>query len=143
MKTFLRILSIILLVNLGIAALYGSWMLVSDPSGGKFDWSVDLLRDTPFSNFLIPGIILGIMNGLLSLLIAALVIIIVRRYQWFLILQGCILIGWLTVEILLNRDLFEPVMHYPCYGVGILLIICGSILLKPPGVRSPQQPEES
>lgn len=128
MKTFLRVVAIILLVNLGIAAIYGSWMLVSDPSGGKFDWSVDLLRNTPFSNFLIPGIILGIMNGLLSMFIAALMILKVRKYEWLLILQGCILIGWLTIEILLNRDLFVPVMHYPCYATGILLIILGIVL---------------
>jgi hypothetical protein len=136
MKTFLRIIAIILLVNLGIAAIYGSWMLVSDPSGGKFDWSVDLLRNTPFSDFLIPGIILGIMNGLLSLCIAVVVIMKVHKHEWLLILQGCILIGWLTIEILLNRDLFVPVMHYPCYGTGILLIIIGIVLLRRTGTRA-------
>lgn len=130
MKTFIKILVVILLLNLGFAALYGGWTLISDPSGGKFQWSVELLEGTPFQNFLIPGIILFVMNGLLPLAIAALTIAKAARHEWLIILQGCILIGWLTIEILLKRDLFEPVLHYPSYLTGILLIVSGLILLK-------------
>lgn len=130
MKIFLRILAIILLINLSFGAIYGGWMLVSDPSGGKFGWTIDLLAGTPFKTFLIPGIFLLVVLGNLSLVIVLLTIVKAKNYEWFIIIQGGILIAWLTIEIIMNNDLFEPIMHYPSYITGILLVIIGIILLK-------------
>ena len=129
MKNILRIFAIILLIFLGVGGIYGGWILISDPSGQKFQWTVELLNGTPFNNFIIPGIVLFIVNGLLPLLITVLVIIKVKNYSWFIILQGCVLIGWLTAEIIFNKDLFHPAMHYPTYITGILLVVIG-VLLK-------------
>ena len=130
MKTFLRVFAIILLANLGFGAVYGGWMLITAPGGEKFGWTVVMLEGTSFNNFLISGIILFIMNGLLSLFIATMVVLKARRYEWFIIIQGCILIGWLTIEILLNSELFEPILHYPSYITGVLLVTIGIILMK-------------
>ncbi len=46
------------------------------------------------------------------------------------ILQGCVLIVWLTAELIFNIKMFSPVMHYPLYRIGILLIAIGSIINK-------------
>ena len=126
----LRTVSIILLFFLGLLALYGGWCFISDPSGKSIQIPIEVLDGTPFNDFLIPGIILLIANGFLSLLTAILTIRETKHYQWFIILQGCVLIVWLTAELMFNIEMFSPVMHYPLYTMGILLITIGSIINK-------------
>ena len=128
----LRISAIILLLILGFAAIYGGWMLISDPGGQKLQFSLDLLDNTPFNDYLIPGFILFIVIGLLSFVVIIITILKIKNYAWFIILQGCLLIGWLTIEILLNNDFFSPILHYPCYIIGILLVTIGFISRKHP-----------
>ena len=130
LKIFLRIFAILLLLFLGFGGIYGGWILISDPSGGKFDWSLELLEGTPFRSFLIPGIILFMVNGLLPLAIAIMTISRAKYYEWLTIIQGCILIGWLTSEVLFSKELFVPGIHILWYGVGLLLILNGVILLR-------------
>ena len=67
MKAAIKVISIIILVFLALGAIFGGYALISDPSGANFEWTTDLLNNTPFSNFLIPGIILAVVNGLLSI----------------------------------------------------------------------------
>jgi len=126
MKKVARITSIVLLILLGISALIGAYGLVGDPSGKSAQLPEDLLDSTPFRNYLVPGLLLGIFNGLLSLAIAVLVIIRARFHEWIVIFQGCVLIVWLTVEVMMG--IYLPAMTLPYYVIGILLIVCGSVL---------------
>lgn len=128
MKPTLRILAIFLLLFLGFGGVYGGLMLISDPSGGKFEWSLDLLNGTPFNSFLIPGIVLLIANGLLPIY-ATVITVLKKNYALTLILlQGVIVSIWLSVQLIINPDFFLPVTHYPSYSVGILLVIFGLVL---------------
>jgi len=129
MKTTLRIISVVLLVFLGLGGIYGALMLISDPSGGKFGWPAELLEATPFSSYLIPGIVLMVFIGILPLLVAVLTILKRRIAPWLIIIQGVVLIGWLSIELLLNPEFFLPEMHYPSYATGLLLTIMGGFLL--------------
>ena len=131
MKTVIRVLAVLLLLFLGFGGLYGAWMLVSDPSGGKFDWSLSLLDGTPFTSFLVPGIILALSNGIFPLYVAISLILKARSSGSLLLLQGGITIGWLTAQLIFNPDFFVPEMHYPSYAVGILLACIGLILVGP------------
>ena len=126
MKRFLRIIAVVLLVFLGIGGIYGAWMLISDPSGGKFDWPPELLDGTPFSSYLIPGIILMISIGIFPLYVAIITIIRKSYSHLLIILQGVVLIGWLTIELIINQAFFVPGMHYTCYAIGILLVFIGA-----------------
>jgi hypothetical protein len=126
----IRIIVLIFLFILGIAALYGGWSFITDPTGESINISIEVLDGTPFTNFLIPGILLFVANGLLPLAVAIMTIKKSKYYPWFIIIQGFILIGWLSVEILLNTELFFPVMHYPLYTLGILFIVFGLVLGK-------------
>jgi hypothetical protein len=130
MKTFLRSFAIFLLLFLGFGAIYGGWMLISDPSGAKFQWTTEFLKGTPFKSFLIPGIALIVVNGFLPIYISVLIIIRSKYYTSFLIFQGCILMVWLTAEILFNRELYSSAMHPPCYIIALLLIIIGLAIRK-------------
>lgn len=49
---------------LSISALYGGGMLLYDPSGGALQMPTDALQGTPFSSFLIPGLVLFVLQGL-------------------------------------------------------------------------------
>lgn len=127
MKTIIRVLAVLLLLFLGFGGLYGAWMLISDPGGGNFDWSLSLLDGTPFTSFLIPGIILALSNGILPLYVAIMYILRSRSSGYLLLLQGGVTIGWLTAQLIFNPDFFEPAMHYPSYAVGIILACIGLI----------------
>ena len=130
MKTTLRILAIFLLLFLGFGGIYGAWMLISDPSGGKFEWSLDLLNGTPFNSFLFPGIVLLIANGLFPIFVAVITVLKKSYAQILILFQGVLVIIWLSVQLLLNPDFFLPVTHYPSYIIGFLLVIIGLVLRK-------------
>jgi ABC-type antimicrobial peptide transport system permease subunit len=59
---------LMLLVSLG--AIVGGFMLIVEPAGTPLKLSVDMLKETPFTDYLIPGIILMAVIGILGLLSA-------------------------------------------------------------------------
>ncbi len=61
-----------LLILLGIAALAGGVMMISDPSGAALGMDTTLLDDVPWvSDFLVPGVLLSVMLGVLPLVLSA------------------------------------------------------------------------
>jgi hypothetical protein len=129
MKRALRITAITLLLVNGIGALWGGFGLIYDPSGAFMQMPLEILHYTPFSNYLIPGIILLVFNGLLSVAAATLVARKHRFYAHFTIFQGVVLVVWLTVQIIMIRDFYLP-LHLPFYFIGISLIFVGIFLLR-------------
>ena len=69
MKKLTFIFALILLMFNGISAIYGGWSLIKDPSGGLLQMPLENLHNSPFKDYLIPGIILFVFNGLFSLAI--------------------------------------------------------------------------
>lgn len=63
-KTSRNIL-IILLALLGSGAIFGGGVLIISPSGKLFGMPLSMLENSPFHNFLIPGIILFSVLGLI------------------------------------------------------------------------------
>ncbi len=53
-----------LLAFLGIGALFGGGVFIVSPSGKLFGMPLSMLDKSPFTNFLIPGIILFVVLGL-------------------------------------------------------------------------------
>jgi hypothetical protein len=69
-KTF-RIIAIILLFIVALNALAAGYSFITDPSGNGLGSTTSYIRKSaPFKNFLIPGIFLFIINGILSATIA-------------------------------------------------------------------------
>ena len=128
MKSRSRTFALILLIFNGISAVGGGLGLIVEPGGESFQMPRSLLEHTPFHNFLIPGIILLTMNGLLSLTIAILVLRRVSLSAWLVMVQGCILLGWILTQIALIRE-YAPLMHTLYLVVGLLLVLSG-ILMK-------------
>ena len=117
----------LILLFLSGGGLYGGWMLVSAPGGEKFGWTAALLENTPFDTFLIPWLILFMINGCLPLTIAIHLLLKNRKLGWFLFLQGFLLVGWLTAEIIFDRALYAAGLHIILYTVGAPLILSGLI----------------
>lgn len=129
MHRIFRTIAIILLLFNSISALFGGWSLMSDPSGETMDMPLRFLEHSPFDDFLVPGIILFVTNGLLSFLFVLMVLLKFMNYSWLVIFQGFILVGWLIIQIIMIRDFYGP-MHVLYLSVGILLISTGWILAR-------------
>ena len=124
----LRIAAIILLIFLGISALFGGGAFIIDPSGELIQMPLSHLEHSPFSNFLIPGLILFLFNGVSGIVIAILAIRKYRFYTELVVLQGIVQDMWIVVQVIMIRSV--SFLHYTCFTVGTLLIITGVILRK-------------
>ncbi len=69
-RPFSSKLLIVLHIILGLGAIFGGVVLIIDPSGGIIQMPVTILEGSIFSSFLIPGIILLTLLGILPLLAA-------------------------------------------------------------------------
>jgi hypothetical protein len=128
MKSTARTLAIALLLFNGLTACFGGWLLMTRPDGSSLGMTVNILQYSPFSNFLIPGIVLFVANGLFSFIVAWLAI---RNHPYALkliILQGGILVGWIIVQMIMLREI--NYLHVIYGAAGMLLMACGFMLLK-------------
>jgi len=129
MKKIVFILVIFLLLFNGIGAFYGGLSLINDPTGKTLQLPASYLQNIPFNSFLIPGIILITVNGLLSFLTIGIAILNKNRSYLFIIIQGILLSGWIIVQLFLVKDFYPP-LHGTLLSIGILLILCGLFLRK-------------
>lgn len=118
--------SLLLLFN-GIGALYGGWSLITRPDGSRLQLSLDLLEQTPFDNYLIPGIILFVGNGLCSLAVFVVMMLNIKVYSWLVILQGAVLTGWIVIQMILIQTVYF--LHIILGSVGLLLFVCGWVMV--------------
>jgi hypothetical protein len=121
-----RWVAIIALGFLGISAVIGATPMILDPDGTPWQMQQSLLDPCFFDSFLIPGIVLFISNGVLS--IASLIGAIRRDpgYGWWVMLQGVVLAVWLIVEIAMIRQVW--VEHYLFGGLAVVMIASGIVL---------------
>jgi hypothetical protein len=92
-------LAVALEIFLGVGALFGGGALILAPDGHLLGMPTTLLAGSPFPSFLVPGIILFTVVGLVPLLAAA---ITVRRQSFAplaAVAVGLTLIGWVSVEM--------------------------------------------
>jgi hypothetical protein len=108
----------------GVSAIFGGGGLILDPSGALMQMPIELLEFSPFNNFLIPGFILFIVNGLFNLFVGILGIRKNAMFPSLTIVCGLLLIAWLTIQIVLIKDFYPPA-HLPYYLIGILMIFLG------------------
>ncbi|WP_162793651.1 hypothetical protein [Runella rosea] len=123
----LRFTAIFLLLFNGIGALYGGGLLILDPTGDKLQLPLSYLQHAPFKDYLIPGIVLFLANGVLSCVVCILTFTHHRRYAHFIILQGVILSGWILIQVLMVQTVYQ--LHYIMGAVGLALMGAGSLLL--------------
>ena len=138
-----RLLAIALLFFLGFWALIGSSALLADPTGTLLQIPLEYLKDSSFEDYLIPAIVLLLTIGISSILIATTVIRKIKNYPFFIMIQGTLLLFWLTAQLLLNMDFYTPYLHIPFYLIGILLLSLGFIIKEENGQKEYNNREKS
>lgn len=122
----IRAIAVLALVFLGITALIGAIPLIIDPSGTILSMPLSLLEHSPFSDFLIPGVILLVAECMLSFLVLAMLLRKSSRYGWWVALQGCVLFGWITIQVMMIRLVVWA--HYVYWAIALILVVCGWLL---------------
>jgi hypothetical protein len=125
-----RIVALVALAFLGLSAIVGAIPMLLHPAGEPWSMPQSLLRYSPFHSYLIPGIILLVANGLLSLWVLWLTVRRHSCYGWWVAAQGCVLLGWLIVEMVLLRLVVWP--HYLYGAVALTLVAAGIALMRAP-----------
>ena len=86
-------------VFIGLGAIGGGLGLILEPSGANLGIPLEALENSPFSTYLVPGIVLLTVNGLGSLVGAA---ASYARYPYaghIAVALGLFLIAWITLQV--------------------------------------------
>lgn len=121
MRPFVKVFSAFLLLLNGTGALYGGWHLITDPTGNSLQMPVTWLEHSPFENYLIPGIVLLVANGVLSFVALSLLFTKPSYYSLALIVEGCVLLGWITTQMFLLRTANALQIAFTVTGCSMLL----------------------
>lgn len=122
MKT-LRILACLLLLFNGTGALFGGWSFIQDPTGSDLQIPTTYLEHSPFKDFLIPGIVLFTVNGVLSLVTLVWTLMQWKQYGWLIMIQGAMLVGWIIIQMIMLREI--NLYHFIFGSIGLLLLWIG------------------
>lgn len=123
---------LITLVFQGLSGIAGGIGFLIDPSGASLGIPVEWLEGSPFANYLIPGLVLLIVLGVLPLIV---VTGVWRRSRWgriSAIVVGAALLAWLAVEILVVGYQPEPPFQAVYAALGVAIIVVATA----PSVRS-------
>lgn len=98
------------------------------PDGSRLGMTLEYLRFSPFTTYMIPGIILFAVNGVLNLLVAIYGMKRKKYYSQWVILQGTLLTGWIGIQMVMVKDI--NFLHILMIFIGITLIVCGWAMIK-------------
>jgi hypothetical protein len=80
----------------------------------------------PFPDYKMPGLLLLVLVGVLSLVAAGFAIAIAEAYPTIILLQGAILTGWTLIQVYLLPDTHQFQLVFAV--LGIMLMLYGSFL---------------
>ena len=117
MKTFL----FILISFIALTSTFSGLLMISKPDGEIMNLPLSLLEETPFKDFLIPGILLTAIVGCVNLL--AVIYNIkrhVNRYNWAMA-GGIMITGWIITQMILIHAAHW--LHFIYLGIGLLIML--------------------
>jgi hypothetical protein len=121
---------------LGVGAIFGGGIFIISPSGKIFEMPLSLLDNSPFNNFLVPGIILFIILGIAPILTS---IALVKKpkskvaeavnlfkdmyWAWtYCIYIAFALIIWIQIEMTFLRAVHWSHTVYMFFAIAILFV---------------------
>jgi hypothetical protein len=113
--------SIASLLFLGIGALAGGIALVMQPDGSIMHFEASILAGSPFTDFLVPGLILGGLFGVGSLVTAAMGL---RRHPLAPFLAfaiGCGQMIWIVIELAIIKEF--SFLHPLMFVTGLVIAV--------------------
>lgn len=119
-----------------VSALYGSYMLINDPTGESISLPLHFLKGTIFSDYSVPGILLLVLIGLPSVFMVYPVIKmpnwtmfkslnIYKNYHWawaFSLYNAIILILWIDFQMIILSEGSVIQGVYSLLGISILIL---------------------
>lgn len=131
-----RNLLLIALGFLGLGAIGGGGALILSPSGEWLEMPLYILNDTPFTNFLIPGIILFTLLGVAPILLLFALrkkpasplaerINIFSDMHWtwsFCIYIALILMGWIQIQMAFLRSVVWLHTFYMFLAMALVVL---------------------
>lgn len=103
-------------------------MLVKDPSGSALGTPLSLLEGSPFTDFLIPGIFLLVVNGIGSMFGAGLSFTKKRYAQEIAIVLGTILVAWIVIQVVIIRSFSW--LHIFYFFLGVVELVIGLYIMR-------------
>lgn len=126
--------AIILELVLGIGAIGGGVALMLGPNGEILPIPPSALAGSPFSNYVVPGMILFSVLGVGPLVAAVLAW---RRHPiapFLAFACGGALLIWLAVQIIVVGYTNDPPLQAAYVGLGVVLVLVGIRWLRQTGV---------
>ena len=129
-------LLVILLAILGLGAIFGGSMLIISPSGELFGMPLSMLDNSPFTNFLLPGIILFSVLGIFPVGVSIALIKkpefkfaelfnIYKDMYWgwtYCIYIAFSLIIWIQIEMVILRAVHWSHTFYMFFALAIIFV---------------------
>ncbi|HRE37405.1 MAG TPA: hypothetical protein PK092_03105 [Chitinophagaceae bacterium] len=123
MKTLL----FILLSFIAITATVSGILMISQPDGSILQLKPELLAGSPFSNYLVPGILLACVVGVVNLVAVFLNMMRHRQRYNAAIAGGAVIITWILVQVMMIGTIHW--LHILYFSAGILVVL-GAYQLK-------------
>lgn len=115
-----RKLSIAILLLLCISALYGSYHMITDPTGNSLGLPFYLLNGTVLTSYLMAGWILLVVVGLFSLITMAAIFRKSPIYSILIMLQGVIICIFIILQMVLLGENFAIQYVYLIAGATLI-----------------------
>ncbi|MGM0904758.1 MAG: hypothetical protein ACQEXB_27320 [Bacillota bacterium] len=118
----------VLLLTVAIGAIYAGIGFILKPDGSYLGLNVNLLKDSPFKTFLIPGYALLIVNGLGSLLGSSISFkqsLVTGKVTYIL---GFSMVIWILAQVYWIG--FQSILQVIFLAVGIVEILLGWMMSK-------------
>jgi hypothetical protein len=109
------------LVLLGIGALAGGIALVVKPDGSVMHMPLSYLDGSMFVDYFVPGLILGGLFGVGSLIVAAMGLLRLRAAPFTAFVIGCGQMIWIAVQLTIIDEL--SFLHPTMFGVGLVIAV--------------------
>jgi hypothetical protein len=116
------VILIVLLVLLGLGGLVGGIPMLIDPSGVSIGLPGDLLENVPISTFVLPGLFLIVVMGIVPFIISFGLWKRERRAWLGAMTQGIVLVLWICVQIALWGTPIALQYIYLIWGVVIFVL---------------------
>jgi hypothetical protein len=114
-------ISIAFLILLGIGALAGGIALAMRPDGSVMNFEVGLLEGSPFTDYFVPGLILGGGFGIGSLVVAAMGLRRSRLAPFLAFAIGSAQMIWIVVELAIIQEV--SFLHPVFFGIGLVIAV--------------------
>ena len=113
---------------IGLGAVAGGLGLVSEPDGSNLGMPLSMLEHSPFPDFLIPGMVLLMVNGLGSIAGSVASFRLFRHAAEIAMVLGAFLVAWLIMQVYWIQTFHW--LHALYFVLGITEIFLGWLFRK-------------